>query len=525
LIARLERVARNLFLLVVAIGFLSLVGQVLGATWITSIEQRRLPQPWGSLLLIGAALGGRHGLLRQPPPRWSRAVLAATATLSLAVLISYGFGDPALLPPWLLMVPPQTEDVYAGLPAPNLALVILLVTAGAILGMTRSLRLRLVSQVTVALAGVIALIVLVGFVYGDRDSARLPFGLTETAISSAIAGLILVAAVLTARPGEGFLRHLVSQGVGGVLLRRLVPAVLLVPPFLVGLLVFRARFDVPGILALIAVAFTAVMLGGLLATARELDRFHLSQQSALEQASRATTALTQAAPVITHLERALSLVEIHQVGTIEAAARYSAADGLVAGDSLAVFPIGSEDLGVVMVDAAGHGAQPALHALRLRDSLAQALRLGVAPGEAIASIAWLVDGPGDMATVAVAVADGQSGRIRLALGGHPPPFLEHHGGVSPLGQGGPLLHPEVQGHWEDQTVELSLGDRLILYTDGIADVFSTSPQGDGLEELADFIRKMGPADADSTAAACLAYADRNGQRQDDRAVVVLERVG
>jgi serine phosphatase RsbU (regulator of sigma subunit) len=68
------------------------------------------------------------------------------------------------------------------------------------------------------------------------------------------------------------------------------------------------------------------------------------------------------------------------------------------------------------------------------------------------------------------------------------------------------------------------GDRLVLYTDGIADVFSSRPERDGLEDLAEFLRRMGPADADSTAAACLAYADR-GQRQDDRAVVVVERVG
>ena len=521
LIARFERLAAFLYWSALVVALVGLAARLLGLP-IIGPTGGRLPQPWGVLLLVSGTIAARQGLLRQPAPAWSKNVLAATALASLAALVTVLLGDSRALPSWVLMVSEESRSRFDGLPAPNLALVILLSVTGALMATTGKRALRFAGQGANALAGVIILTVLVGTAYGDSDAAGFPFDLAEAAILLAVSAFLMVLAVLSSRPAEGLLRPMITDGAGGVLLRRLVPAVLLLPPTLIGLLVLRARFDVPGILAVMAVAFTVVMLAGLFATAREIDRLYGGQQHALEQADRATAALTQVAPVISDLDRALSLVEVNQVDRIRVAARYSASTGLLAGDSLAVFPIGVTAIGVVLVDAAGHGAQPALQALRLRDSLAQAIRLDFAPHEAISSVAWLVDGPADMATVAVAVADGSTGKVKVALAGHPPPLLDHKGHMSQLPTGGPLLHRDVSGTWWSEELELVEGDRLVLFTDGVADVFPRAAHGDGFQELAAFLQRLGPADVETTADACMSFASRDQGRSDDRAVVVLE---
>ncbi len=515
LLARFEQAGRLLYWLAGAMAGLELVGGLAGSRLILG-DETQVFSVWGSLILATATVTAYAGLTRPLPPTWTRYSLSAVALLGAALVIrflTWATGAPGGVT--------ATIDRTFSNPSPNLALVISLVAGGA-LGATFTRRsLRAIGQGATVAGGIITAIVLVGFAYGDRDAGGFPLGGPEATIPSAIASLLLVGAVLCSRPGQGLMRPVVSSGVGGVLLRRIVPLVLLAPAILIGLLVFRTRFDAPGTLALVAVTFTATMAAGLIALARSLDRFHTNHLLALEQADRATTALTQVAPVITDLDRVLSLIEVERMGRIQVAARYSAASGMLAGDSMAVFPIDDSEVGLVMVDGAGHGAQPALQALRLRDSLVQAIRLGVTPAEAISSATWLVDGPGDMATVAVMVADTTTGKVRLSLAGHPPPLLDRGVQVSPLEVGGPLLHPEVAGRWTDQELELLPGHKLIFFTDGIADVFPRGADVDGITELASLLQRLGPASADTAADACLGFAAREVGRRDDRAVVVL----
>ncbi|HKX76781.1 MAG TPA: PP2C family protein-serine/threonine phosphatase [Acidimicrobiia bacterium] len=515
ILGRLEQAARWLYAMAVAMGGIEVVAAVAGLQATLAGDTQPFSF-WGGAMMVATAAAARTLLSSPHPPVWSRYLLGLVGLASAAVVVrflSQTGGPPGGLSG--AASPAFTR------PAANLALVLGLIVGGALGATSRRTLVRYVAQGAAVAAGTISSIVLVGVAYGDPDATGFPVGSQEMTLPAVIGTLGLVGAVLCSRPSEGLIRPVVSAGVGGVLLRRLLPVVLVVPPVLIGLLVFRTRFDTPGMLALVAVAFTAVLVAGLLTTARSLDQYQGSQQLAMERADRATTALTQVAPVITDLDRTLAAVEVDRVGRLEAAVRYSAASGMVAGDSLAVFAVGDQGLGLVMVDAAGHGAQPALKALRLRDCLVQALRLGIPPSQAVAAAIWVLDEPEDMATAAVMIADASTGKLRLTLAGHPPPLLDRGSAVGPVDRGGPLLHRQVMGSWEDQELELVAGDRLIFFTDGVADVFPRSSDLDEIAELAALLQRLGPASAQEAADACLTFAERAPTRRDDRAVVVL----
>ena len=68
------------------------------------------------------------------------------------------------------------------------------------------------------------------------------------------------------------------------------------------------------------------------------------------------------------------------------------------------------------------------------------------------------------------IAASSSG-VELACGGHPLPLVVHPDGrVEPVGRLGTLLGTDIEPQLDDVTVELALGDVLLLYTDGVTEV-------------------------------------------------------
>ena len=62
-------------------------------------------------------------------------------------------------------------------------------------------------------------------------------------------------------------------------------------------------------------------------------------------------------------------------------------------------------------------------------------------------------------------------RLELACGGHPLPLIVHpDGSVEGVGRLGTLLGTDIDPLLADVTVELELGDVLVLYTDGVTEV-------------------------------------------------------
>ena len=60
-------------------------------------------------------------------------------------------------------------------------------------------------------------------------------------------------------------------------------------------------------------------------------------------------------------------------------------------------------------------------------------------------------------------------RVSLLVAGHPLPLLVRAGEVEPVGQPGPLAGTLDRPRWEVTPLELSRGDQLVLYTDGVTE--------------------------------------------------------
>ena len=115
-------------------------------------------------------------------------------------------------------------------------------------------------------------------------------------------------------------------------------------------------------------------------------------------------------------------------------------------------------------------------------------------------------------------------RLDLACGGHPLPLVVHpDGSVEQVGRLGTLLGTDIDPLLADVTVELGVGDLLVLYTDGVTEVRRRRTEVFGLRELTALLETCGglPPDvvADRVEAAVLAASE--GRLRDDVAILAF----
>ncbi len=115
-------------------------------------------------------------------------------------------------------------------------------------------------------------------------------------------------------------------------------------------------------------------------------------------------------------------------------------------------------------------------------------------------------------------------RLELACGGHPLPLVVHpDGSVDPVGRLGTLLGTDIDPLLADVTVELEMGDVLVLYTDGVTEVRRHRTEVFGTAELTELLQTCGGLSPDAVAerveAAVLAASD--GRLRDDVAILAF----
>ena len=115
-------------------------------------------------------------------------------------------------------------------------------------------------------------------------------------------------------------------------------------------------------------------------------------------------------------------------------------------------------------------------------------------------------------------------RLELACGGHPLPLVVHpDGSVDAVGRLGTLLGTDIDPLLADVTVELEMGDVLVLYTDGVTEVRRHRTEVFGTGELTELLRTCGGLGPDEVAsrveAAVLAASD--GRLRDDVAILAF----
>jgi PAS domain S-box-containing protein len=229
------------------------------------------------------------------------------------------------------------------------------------------------------------------------------------------------------------------------------------------------------------------------------------------------------------LQRALLPAALPEVPGCELAARYvpSGTGGEVGGDFYDIFETG-DGWGIVIGDVCGKGPDAAAVTGLARHTVRVAAVQDRRPAAVLAVLnRVLLAEAGDDRFVTAAYADyaptTDGARLRLALGGHPPPVLLRDGQVRHVGAHGSLLGVFDEVELADTVVDLRPGDTVVLVTDGVLEAPGVAGRLD-LDGLLAAV--VGTAGAEATAAAVVdaVTAHSGGPAPDDVAVLVLRVV-
>jgi phosphoserine phosphatase RsbU/P len=271
-------------------------------------------------------------------------------------------------------------------------------------------------------------------------------------------------------------------------------------------------------------------------TERRRSAVELAQllEAEREARVRAEEAERRASQLAETLQQSLLPPQLPDVPHIDIAATYRAGgEGVdVGGDFYDVFELADGTWGLAVGDVCGKGAEAAAITALARHTIRTAARYECLPSHVLGRLNEALverNGSGSFCTVAYAVVAPRAGAtsVRLALGGHPRPLLMRAaGGVEPLGQPGTMLGVDPGVRVEDAEAELSAGDTLVLYTDGVIEC--KTPAGRfGFDQLTALLGRAEASDAPSvlrTVLEATVAAPRNSSN-DDVAVLVLRALG
>lgn len=154
--------------------------------------------------------------------------------------------------------------------------------------------------------------------------------------------------------------------------------------------------------------------------------------------------------------------------------RPALAEASVGGDFFDIFPLDKELYAIVIGDVSGKGLAAAQQLALIRNSLRTALYLYRAPAQVVAAINAIVSAHDllvGFVTAWVGIYDTATGKITYASCGHEPGMVRRKGTgtVEMLLTTGPPLGLAENAVYEEEQVTLTLGDMLLLYTDGISE--------------------------------------------------------
>jgi PAS domain S-box-containing protein len=202
----------------------------------------------------------------------------------------------------------------------------------------------------------------------------------------------------------------------------------------------------------------------------------------------------------------------------------------IGGDFGIVLPQEEEFLNLVMCDVSGHGVGSALMANRIYSEALHALQRSIAPGTLLKRLHDFVQDriavDGFYFTMAAARFSQDGRHLSFAAGGHPPGILVSDGSARLLNsQSGILgcISETAPSELADQ-IELSPGDRLILYTDGLVEVFNSLDDMLGVEGLKTLVLEWSQRPIDEFKQAILEGVATwaHGPLADDVSLVIVE---
>ncbi|HEX4733379.1 MAG TPA: SpoIIE family protein phosphatase [Thermoleophilaceae bacterium] len=230
------------------------------------------------------------------------------------------------------------------------------------------------------------------------------------------------------------------------------------------------------------------------------------------------------------LQQSLLPRAMPEIPCVHMAARYrAAAEGQdVGGDFYDAFQIGEQRWGIAIGDVCGKGPEAAALTALARYTIRAVGDRGPSQVLSLLNEAVLRDEGVEerflTALFAELTHDEGNVVLEIAAGGHPPPFLvPRDGAVQSVAVQGSLIGVVEYVDYEPARVELREGDKLVLYTDGLADARAPkiALSEDDVARLIDEGRDL---EGQELAQFLESRATGNEPARDDIAILVLEAV-
>jgi len=211
-------------------------------------------------------------------------------------------------------------------------------------------------------------------------------------------------------------------------------------------------------------------------TKEGLERRNLELQRTVEHGAARLEMQEQELQRAREIQESLLPREAPQLAGFEVAGAWLPARS-VSGDYYDVLRLGGHRLGICIADVAGKGVSAAL----LMANVQAAARAFASESESPARVCGKVNSLlheniaiGKFVTFLYGILDGERRTFEYCNAGHLYPILVSGGTVRmPEEGGGAVLGVFPAWNYEDSTIELKAGDRLLLFTDGITEAADT----------------------------------------------------
>lgn len=200
----------------------------------------------------------------------------------------------------------------------------------------------------------------------------------------------------------------------------------------------------------------------------------------------------------------------------------------VGGDFYDFLPLADGRLGLIIGDVSGKGIPAALLMATVHTMLRAATQEVTAPSETLARVNELLAAEipaGMFVTCFFALLDPGSGHLRYANAGHEPPFLQHEGSATELWATGMPLGMMPGTQYEEDEIELSPGDGLLFYSDGLVEAHNPRHEMFGFPRLQGLLAEQtnGAPLIDVLLSELKGFTGEEWEQEDDVTLLALQR--
>ena len=198
------------------------------------------------------------------------------------------------------------------------------------------------------------------------------------------------------------------------------------------------------------------------------------------------------------------------------------------GDFFDFIPLPHNRLALAVGDASGHGLAAALMISNVQSSLRTAVSFRGNDGPAVVAAVnrqvYASSLDDRFATLFYGVFDGTTRRLQYVNAGHNSPIvIRRDQSVTPLEPSGPPVGIFPDSTYQESVVELSRGDLVVAYTDGVVEALSPEGEEWGTRGLLSAVAKCDAERPDEIVEAIFACLDEfsRGHQTDDATLAVV----